>query len=397
MKKVLITIIFLGLIAGFGYIGWQLNLFGSEGEQIKLLSPLVDQKTDSNLLSGSLFKPNIKKTSGKIIYGFLPYWNIEKFTPQWNSLTHLAYFGVEVNKEGEFNKTDPGYTALFKNEYQKLKKEAVKNSVKNILTVRFFDNDGISTLVNSPYRRQNLIKNLTEIVKNQEYDGLNLDFEFVGSAPVYTVNNFTELVKETKKTFPGKHISVCAYADAAYKARLQNIKDLVNPNIADAIVVMAYDYFRPGSLTAGPVAPVGGGRDGKKYNYDVDLTIRDYLKEAPAEKIILGVPLYGYEWVVMNTEPYAKTLGAQAGLASYNRIKNLIAEKNINVLWDDMAKVPYFNFYDEETSEQKQIYFENERSLGIKFTLFKQAGLNGVALWALGYEGDSPEIWKLLK
>ena len=386
-------IIILIVLGVCGYAGWKLEIFGGPEKKVKLLSPLIEENK-SNPLSGSLFKTD-KKNAGKTVFGFLPYWNLEKFTPHWSVLTHLSYFGIEIDKEGEFNKTDPGYSSLFKDQYQKIKKEAVKNNVKNILTVRFFDNDGISTLVNAPYRRQNFLKNLSAIVTNQEYDGVNLDFEFVGSAPVYTVNNFTELVKETKKALPGKHITVCAYADAAYKLRLQNIKEVAAA--ADAVVVMAYDYFRPGSITAGPVAPGGGGREGKKYDYDVDLTIRDYLKEAAAEKIILGIPLYGYEWVVVNTEPYSHTLSAQAGLASYNRIKTLIAEKNINVLWDDTAKVPYFNFYDAETSEQKQVYFENERSLSIKFNLIKQAGLNGVALWALGYEGDSPEIWKLLK
>jgi len=55
---------------------------------------------------------------------------------------------------------------------------------------------------------------------------------------------------------------------------------------------------------------------------------------------------------------------------------------------------PWF-FYQQE-NKIKQIYYENKRSLKYKMELVKQLKLAGISIWALGYEGNSPEIWNAL-
>ena len=42
------------------------------------------------------------------------------------------------------------------------------------------------------------------------------------------------------------------------------------------------------------------------------------------------------------------------------------------------------------------LYYENSRSLSYKLDLVNQLDLAGVAIWALGYEGDSRELWETI-
>jgi spore germination protein YaaH len=42
------------------------------------------------------------------------------------------------------------------------------------------------------------------------------------------------------------------------------------------------------------------------------------------------------------------------------------------------------------------VYFENSRSLSYKLDYVNQLNLGGIAIWALGYEGDSRELWDVV-
>ena len=44
--------------------------------------------------------------------------------------------------------------------------------------------------------------------------------------------------------------------------------------------------------------------------------------------------------------------------------------------------------------EMMQIYFENLESLRLKFNLVAESQMGGVGFWALGYEGETNEVWK---
>ena len=73
-------------------------------------------------------------------------------------------------------------------------------------------------------------------------------------------------------------------------------------------------------------------------------------------------------------------------MASWDRTKKLIEERNLEVKWDDVSMTPWLVF--EEENEIRQIYFENQKSMDIKLKLAKDNKFIGVGFWALGYEGE---------
>ena len=67
------------------------------------------------------------------------------------------------------------------------------------------------------------------------------------------------------------------------------------------------------------------------------------------------------------------------------------------IKWDETAQVPYFTYFNEEYGTTRQVYFEDADSIRAKYKFAKTAGLAGVGIWALGYDGGYQELWELLK
>jgi len=110
---------------------------------------------------------------------------------------------------------------------------------------------------------------------------------------------------------------------------------------------------------------------------------------------VMAYPLYGYEWKTYDKGFEAQIKRGWYQMASWNRTKELIKEKQLTSNWDELSMTPWLEF--EEDGEIHQIYFENEKSLKIKLDLVKQNQFGGVGFWALGYEGEDNNVWKLVR
>ena len=69
----------------------------------------------------------------------------------------------------------------------------------------------------------------------------------------------------------------------------------------------------------------------------------------------------------------------------------MIDNKTLELIWDRNSLTPYG--VASESGQISQIYIENETSIRLKLEFVKSANLGGIAIWALGYEGNSSWIW----
>ncbi len=229
----------------------------------------------------------------------------------------------------------------------------------------------IHAMLNSPLRRAALISEIVALVQRLRYDGVHIDFENV---PAADRESLTKFVQDTAESLHarGKLVTIAVPP--------QTRDDVRDPSrgafdyralgwLSDLIVVMAYDqHYSSGQ--PGPVASLPW----------VQEVVRFTVSQVPPSRVVLGVPLYGYEW------PLRRRARAQA--FGYGTIMARAAERGATVHWDDGAKVPYY------ATSKHVVWFEDARSMEYKVDFAQQQQLAGVAVWRLGLE--DPHVWESL-
>ncbi|HCC84587.1 MAG TPA: hypothetical protein DEP87_02805, partial [Candidatus Pacebacteria bacterium] len=84
--------------------------------------------------------------------------------------------------------------------------------------------------------------------------------------------------------------------------------------------------------------------------------------------------------------------------ASYERVQSILADKTklkVTENWHESALAPYLTYI--EDGKTYVVYYENAKSLAYKLEYAKQLDLAGIAIWALGYEGTSRDLWDPIK
>ncbi len=403
----LLALIFIPLTA---YQLWQTNL--------PLISP-VDLIESLRELA-----PTYRRPGNKTVFGFLPFWNMKDSTKLYiRSLTHLAYFGIDLTADGVIKKYDkpgekePGWNKLNSEAFTILSRQIKLLGKKLILVVRAMDTDQIESLVNSDVNRENAIDSVLQVVSDKQFDGVNIDFEYMGYPNQTTRDNFTKFVSDLsqrcKLISVNCELSLDIFADSAIKERLYDLPSLAKA--VDLVIVMAYDFYRPSSLQAGPVAPLRGkcsafpspklGEGGTStlggevhcLDYDVITSIGDITRSIPPAKILLGVPFYGYEWQTVDTQFLARTYPQTGQTATYKRVRELLdndQESSLAATWSGTTFTPYLSY--SKDGDTYQIHYEDDNSLKLKIEFVHQAKLAGLAIWALGYELPYTNLWLTL-
>jgi hypothetical protein len=350
-------------------------------------------------------------TRDHYVYGFLPYWTLDRMEHlQLDKLTDIAYFALRIDPEGTIRKfneegfVDPGYGNWRENDdLIELIAKAKAHGVRFALTLISHEDDVTYEFLDCRSCWDTL---LAELVEELEYRGItnvNMDFELVEPDAEKDFNyKYSQLVNflntRLDQRFGDSFLVTSTLPDSSYRPRITDITSLASAS--DALFVMAYDFHRPTSDTAGPVAPINGA--GIHAEYDITTMLKDYLTLAPPEKLILGVPYYGYNWLVDGKEAEAERIPGDDVLGysisqTYEYVMDTKLEHDPEVLWDEEAQVPYFTYISTEKGTTRQVYYENKDSLRLKYQLAKDNNLAGIGIWALGYDGGYQDLWDLLR
>lgn len=343
---------------------------------------------------GLPLKSNTKNLESKqyVVLGFAPYWNLKKIDSEsLKEITHFAYFHLLLNSDGSVYKKnnnreeDPGFT-----NYKRLISGSIEHGNKPIIiTVMPESQTALSNSISSSLSRQRTISTITNLISESKAIGVNIDFEPTDNISQTQRDNFTLFIKELREKSPYTQISISTYASAASRPRLWDLSSLAP--LTDYFVIMTYDYTMPKSTSAGPTSPLRGS--GELFDHDIIKNISEITKLVPSRKILLGIPFYGYEWETVDSSKYSPT-ETKASVASLERIQKMIDEKTLELIWDRNTLTPYG--ISSESGQISQIYFENETSIRLKLEFVKSAELGGIAIWALGYEGNNSWVWPVI-
>lgn len=237
-----------------------------------------------------------------------------------------------------------------------------------------FDPEITHEALSNKETRAKIINKTIELCKKYNMKGLNIDFEHT---KVEDRDNITAFVKELKEMSGDDliiSVDVTPQISSDVTKELYDRKKL--SDIADYMVVMAYDQHWGSSDKAGSVA---------QYKW-VEGSINVLFRSIPNEKMILGVPTYSRLWKETNGKVSSKTI-------SMAETENIINQKGLKPVWDEESSQNYVE-YTEGDSTYK-IWIEDSSSIKQKVTLVNKYNLAGVASWRLGFE--TKDIWDVIQ
>lgn len=287
------------------------------------------------------------------VFAYYYYRCFDEFKQNADSITDVALRWFETNANGDL-------FYEYQDDYDKILRFARDKNIKTHASVVFMDKDGMHTLLSDPGKRQYLIEQLSDQVKRNNYDGVNIDFEFLGQADR---NNFVQFLKDLKQSMgEEKELSVALFACTKPQSWLAGYDYSAIGEIADRVVIMAYDYHYKTS-PAGPVAPLWWVED-----------VVSYLKTIiPAEKILLGLPTYGYDWGD----------GINTTTVTASKLQSLKSRYNLIESFDEASMSPCYTYVD-NNGVNHHIWLENQKSLNAKLDVALDNKLAGVSFWRIG-------------
>jgi hypothetical protein len=218
----------------------------------------------------------------------------------------------------------------------------------------------------------------------QVYPGMRFVSDLKDGDDVRLVTFMQELSIAFKAANQNYHVSICTPSVDWW-----NTYDYGNLSIwCDSLMIMGYGYYYSGSSTAGPTAPLYGG------SYNLNKTVYAHLnKGAPASKIVLGLPFYGYDYPVTDTQKQAPTNGSGSSITySANEAKK--QSINPTLYYDTIYECEWYNYYSAGT--WRQVWCDTAYSLGKKMDYINNMSLGGLGIWAWGYQGSSGALETLI-
>ena len=347
------------------------------------------------LVPGNVFSIINPLAPKKIVIGFLPYWLLDTANNDYSKyITTLSYFGLRVDQNGNIQKLlnpqqeEPGWNALYSGKLDQFFNNALKNNVSLSLMVASGNIDAINGLIGDPAAHaKNLISDLKPLVDKYKFSDINLDIEYTQNASSGARDNFTKFVTEVKKELKNNEtLTVEISPTDVIRSNLIDPKAM--SKIADNIVLMAYDYHSTSSFVTGPVAPLSGA--GIMSEYDVTAAVEKTLDLIPPQKLVLGIPLYGYEWETLAQIPRSAIIPNTGVAASNRRAEELLSScSNCIAALDKEADEKYISYFDQTIGDYHIIFYPDKDSTAAKINFTNKFQLEGLALWALGYEGNS--------
>lgn len=279
------------------------------------------------------------------------------------SLTYLSIFSYQATEDGNLTAIDDA----------KWIQLARQNSVAPIMVITNiratggFSSDIAHELLNNADVQKALIDNVVSIMQQKNYYGLNIDFEYIYPYDRQSYNAFLRTI--TARMNELGYIVLTAVApklSGDQTGLLYEAHDYpVHGEIVNKVILMTYEW---GYLSGPPqaVAPLNQVRRVVEYAVSV----------IPPDKILLGIPNYGYDW----TLPYVR--GTRAQTFSNTEAVNRAFRNRAEIRYDPMAKSPYYNYYDAD-KKQHIVWFEDARSIRDKLQLVNEFKLAGVSYWTI--------------
>ncbi len=347
--------------------------------------------------------------AGHELYGFLPYWEMDDpgIAEHVASLplTTLGLFSVTHTGKGAINTRTRGYTLLTGDVGRGLIAAAHRGGGRVEIVYTSFGAARNRRLLEDTELQRSVTGALVAQVAELGVDGVDVDIEALDPTLVPAYGAFVGGLRDALRTADpaltvsaatGAHVLGAAMAVAAADAG------------ADRIFLMGYDYRTAGS-EPGATAPLDRS-DGDPATLRSSLDLYAALG-VPADRLLLGLPLYGIDWPVAGPLIGAPAMGR--GEAWFPRAHvDVLTNPGVVPERDDVEQVDvYFLSSDGLTGVPtaspgasvpldrawRATYVDTPATLAPKLGLANDRALAGAGFWAIGYTRGLPAYTDLMR
>lgn len=250
--------------------------------------------------------------------------------------------------------------------------EARRAGVRPMMVLAPMDENGAfnssvaTSVLDDETARATLINEIEDNIRNKGMGGVDFDFEYL---PGEYASAYVNLVGDTQRRLsPSGYITSVALApkiSSEQPGLLYEGHDYGGMGqAADYCLLMTYEWgYTYGEPMA--VSPINNVRRVLEYG----------LSQIPAEKILMGLSNYGYDWQL----PFVQ------GQSRAEKLSNYQAEARaeyygVPVEFDYESMAPFFR-YQAPSGAEHIVWFENEISWKSRLELVNELGLAGVSIW----------------
>lgn len=226
----------------------------------------------------------------------------------------------------------------------------------------------MAVVLSNTESRERLENKLLSMAIEYNLDGLNIDFETIKEE---SGEDFIQFVREmaVKCSNNGIVLSINNYVPVSYR-EYYNYEE--QGEVADYVVIMAYDEHYSGSEEAGSVSSIGFVND----------AVSKITGMVSKERVIMALPFYTRLWKLSDE-------GLTSAAYSMNGAQSILDDRGVKSSWDASTGQYYAEY--QEGGATFQIWLEEEKSIEEKLKAVTQGGVNNVSFWRLGFE--KTEIW----
>ena len=306
----------------------------------------------------------------RAVVASLPFWNIRNGTAtvlaHRRDFTEVSPFIYGLGAGGRIEaQYQPSQAATVAAAIARLRRSGlpVVPTLANITAGRW-SRAPVARMLHDPALCRRQVAGIVALVLAHRYAGIDIDYENLRAVDRRAFTTFVTGLAAALHAH-GRTLSVAVFAktsNAGYGPANVAQDYAALGRAADQVRIMAYNYHWATS-PPGPVAPIGWVR----------AVLRYAKAQIPAGKIILGVPLYGYDWS-----------GGHGAALSWLRAFQLATRYHARPRYDAAAQEPWLRYT--AGGRSHVVWFENQASSRAKFEAAAGSGAGGVFLWMFGYE-----------
>ena len=241
-----------------------------------------------------------------------------------------------------------------------------------------FSSTRAQQLLRDATARSALIENLAQTLAAQGFAGVDIDFEYIPSEDADAYADFVRAVRARLEPSGLTVMVALAPKTSANQPGLlyESHNYAALGAAADDVLLMTYEW---GYALSEPmaVAPIN----------KVEQVVRFAVSQIPPEKIFMGIPNYGYDWVL----PYIKGQSRARSLGNVQAVEQAI-QVGAPIRFDAEAQSPHYNYWRERA--EHEVWFEDARSIRAKLALAGEYRLRGVSIWNI--MRYFPQLWLVL-